>query len=112
MVYGFKRPWNKGGCRTIYGLRYLSTGSYEEILYDEEYWRKIWRKERIIKRIFEYTADYYGKNFKCATFSHGGWSRREYFYTSGLTASLYKSTDEENGETIVYYTFWIILILI
>ena len=35
-----KKPWNRGGCATQYGMRYLATGSYKsDIYFENDGWR-------------------------------------------------------------------------
>jgi len=67
-----KRPWNRGVCKTGYGLKYLSTGTYNT---------------KVDVGFFEYVANNYEKA-KVATFFTLPWGTKGYLYVPGYMISL------------------------
>ena len=66
-----KRPWNRGTCDTLHGMKYLCTGSYDM---------------NIEVGFFEYLTIKYKVN--CAVFTTSPWGKRGYFYIPGYMVSL------------------------
>ena len=67
-----KRPWNRGVCKTGYGLKYLSTGTYDT---------------RVDVGFFEYLKKRYEK-IKVATFLTLPWGSKGYLYVPDYMVSL------------------------
>ena len=68
-----ERPWNRGGCDTRHGMKYLSTGTYDM---------------SASVGFFEYVKEKYKENVRVAVFTTTPWAMRGYFYVPDYVVSL------------------------